>query len=49
MPAAAVADGDGGAAGDGANANDVTSQAVADFGNAATFYDCLVEVEASPP
>ena len=30
--------------GDGANANDVTSQAVADFGNAATFYDCLVEV-----
>ncbi len=29
---------------DGANANAVTSQAVTDFGRAATFYDCLVEV-----
>ena len=29
---------------DGRNANDVTSQAVADMGGAATFYDCLVEV-----
>src|SRR5262249_38894854 len=31
-------------AGDGANANAVTSQALTDLGNAATFYDCLVEV-----
>ncbi|HTQ76757.1 MAG TPA: molybdopterin oxidoreductase family protein, partial [Burkholderiales bacterium] len=30
---------------DGRNANDVTSQRIADLGNAATFYDCLVEVE----
>jgi len=30
---------------DGCNANDVTSQALADMGGAATFYDCLVEVE----
>ncbi|MCX7142327.1 MAG: molybdopterin oxidoreductase family protein [Proteobacteria bacterium] len=30
---------------DGRNANDVTSQALADMGGAATFYDCLVEVE----
>jgi anaerobic selenocysteine-containing dehydrogenase len=30
---------------DGRNANDVTSQATADLGGAATFYDCLVEVE----
>ena len=30
---------------DGRNANDVTSQAFADMGGAATFYDCLVEVE----
>jgi anaerobic selenocysteine-containing dehydrogenase len=30
---------------DGANANNVTSQALTDFGRAATFYDCLVEVE----
>jgi anaerobic selenocysteine-containing dehydrogenase len=30
---------------DGRNANDVTSQALADMGCAATFYDCLVEVE----
>jgi anaerobic selenocysteine-containing dehydrogenase len=30
---------------DGRNANDVTSQAVADMGGAATYYDCLVEVE----
>jgi anaerobic selenocysteine-containing dehydrogenase len=29
---------------DGRNANEVTSQAVADLGGAATFYDCLVEV-----
>ena len=29
----------------GANANAVTSQALTDFGRAATFYDCLVEVE----
>ena len=29
---------------DGRNANQVTSQALADLGNAATFYDCLVEV-----
>jgi anaerobic selenocysteine-containing dehydrogenase len=29
---------------DGRNANDVTSQATADMGGAATFYDCLVEV-----
>jgi anaerobic selenocysteine-containing dehydrogenase len=29
---------------DGRNANDVTSQAFADMGGAATFYDCLVEV-----
>ena len=27
------------------NANDVTSQRIADLGGAATFYDCLVEVE----
>jgi anaerobic selenocysteine-containing dehydrogenase len=32
---------------DGRNANDVTSQAIADLGGAATFYDCLVEVEKS--
>jgi len=31
--------------GDGANANAVTSQALTDFGHAATFYDCLVDVE----
>ncbi|MGH8662105.1 MAG: molybdopterin-containing oxidoreductase family protein [Burkholderiales bacterium] len=30
---------------DGRNANDLTSQAIADMGGAATFYDCLVEVE----
>ncbi len=30
---------------DGRNANEVTSQALTDLGNAATFYDCLVEVE----
>jgi anaerobic selenocysteine-containing dehydrogenase len=30
---------------DGRNANDVTSQAIADMGGAATYYDCLVEVE----
>ena len=29
---------------DGNNANAVTSQALTDLGNAATFYDCLVEV-----
>ncbi len=27
------------------NANDVTSQAIADMGGAATYYDCLVEVK----
>jgi anaerobic selenocysteine-containing dehydrogenase len=32
---------------DGRNANEVTSQALTDIGNAATFYDCLVEVEAT--
>jgi len=30
---------------DGKNANDVTSQRTADLGGAATFYDCLVQVE----
>ncbi|HEY5292555.1 MAG TPA: molybdopterin oxidoreductase family protein [Burkholderiales bacterium] len=30
---------------DGRNANEVTSQAVADMGGSATFYDCLVEIE----
>jgi anaerobic selenocysteine-containing dehydrogenase len=30
---------------DGTNANNVTSQALTDLGRAATFYDCLVEVE----
>jgi anaerobic selenocysteine-containing dehydrogenase len=30
---------------DGRNANAVTSQALTDMGRAATFYDCLVEVE----
>jgi anaerobic selenocysteine-containing dehydrogenase len=30
--------------GDGANANDVTSQALTDLGRGATFYDCLVDV-----
>jgi anaerobic selenocysteine-containing dehydrogenase len=30
---------------DGRNANDVTSQRTADLGGAATFYDCLVEVQ----
>ncbi|HDR9153151.1 TPA: molybdopterin oxidoreductase family protein [Burkholderia vietnamiensis] len=30
---------------DGRNANEVTSQALTDLGNSATFYDCLVEVE----
>jgi anaerobic selenocysteine-containing dehydrogenase len=30
---------------DGRNANDLTSQRLADMGGAATFYDCLVEVE----
>jgi len=30
---------------DGRNANNVTSQRIADLGGAATFYDCLVEVE----
>lgn len=32
---------------DGRNANEVTSQALADMGNAATCYDCLVEVECA--
>jgi len=31
-------------AGDGRNANEVTSQALTDIGRGATFYDCLVEV-----
>jgi len=30
---------------EGKNANDLTSQRTADLGGAATFYDCLVEVE----
>ncbi|MEK7438189.1 MAG: molybdopterin oxidoreductase family protein [Pseudomonadota bacterium] len=30
---------------DGCNANEVTSQATADMGGAATYYDCLVEIE----
>ncbi|MBU9312803.1 molybdopterin-containing oxidoreductase family protein [Burkholderia multivorans] len=30
---------------DGRNTNEVTSQALTDLGNSATFYDCLVEVE----
>jgi anaerobic selenocysteine-containing dehydrogenase len=30
---------------DGRNANQLTSQALTDLGRAATFYDCLVEVE----
>jgi anaerobic selenocysteine-containing dehydrogenase len=30
---------------DGKNANDVTSQRIADLGGGATFYDCLVQVE----
>ena len=30
---------------DGRNANEVTSQSLADMGGAATFYDCLVEIE----
>jgi anaerobic selenocysteine-containing dehydrogenase len=34
---------------DGGNANAVTSQALTDFGRAATFYDCLVEVERLGP
>jgi anaerobic selenocysteine-containing dehydrogenase len=32
---------------DGRNANEVTSQAIADLGGAATFYDCLVDVTAA--
>ncbi|SAL70668.1 molybdopterin-containing oxidoreductase family protein [Caballeronia telluris] len=32
---------------DGRNANQVTSQALTDLGGSATFYDCLVEVEAA--
>ncbi|MBR8215726.1 molybdopterin-containing oxidoreductase family protein [Burkholderia vietnamiensis] len=34
---------------DGRNANEVTSQALTDLGNSATFYDCLVEVERIGP
>ena len=30
---------------DGRNANELTSQAIADMGGAATYYDCLVEVQ----
>jgi anaerobic selenocysteine-containing dehydrogenase len=33
---------------DGRNANDVTSQRIADLGGGATFYDCAVEVEPAP-
>ncbi len=33
---------------DGKNANQVTSQRLADMGNAATFYDALVEVAPAP-
>ena len=33
----------------GENVNAVTSQALADFGGGATFYDCLVEIEKSNP
>ncbi|WP_462388288.1 molybdopterin-containing oxidoreductase family protein [Acidovorax sp. Q11] len=33
---------------DGTNVNEVTSQALTDLGRAPTFYDCLVQVEASP-
>ena len=33
---------------DGKNANEVTSQRLTDMGNAPTFYDVLVQVEASP-
>ena len=32
----------------GTNVNEVTSQALTVLGRAPTFYDCLVEVEASP-
>lgn len=32
---------------DGKNVNELTSQALSDFGGGATFYDCLVEVEAA--
>jgi hypothetical protein len=31
---------------DGSGVNDLTSQALTDIGRGATFYDCLVEVEA---
>ncbi len=34
-------------AADGKNANEVTSQALTDLGGGATFYDCLVQVEAA--
>ena len=30
---------------DGKNVNELTSQALTPLGNAATFYDCLVQVE----
>ena len=33
----------------GTNVNELTSQRLTDLGRAPTFYDCLVEVEASPP
>jgi anaerobic selenocysteine-containing dehydrogenase len=32
----------------GENANAVTSQALADLGRGATFYDCLVDVAVAP-
>jgi anaerobic selenocysteine-containing dehydrogenase len=34
---------------DGGNANNLTAQRTADLGGAATFYDCLVEVERAAP
>ena len=34
---------------DGRNANELTSQALTDLGEAPTFYDCLVEVQAVVP
>jgi hypothetical protein len=33
---------------DGKNVNELTSQKLTDLGQAPTFYDCLVEVEAAP-
>jgi anaerobic selenocysteine-containing dehydrogenase len=36
-------------AGDGKNANEVTSQRLTDMGRAPTFYDLLVQVEKASP